>query len=186
MVDELNGAIRNYQLQWETLATKRRDRGFFENLRPTAIGWKTAEPGDFDKRFAALRAYSDQIHLGWVNERWIATFHLREPLLWGITIVKLMQLRPGSTDRIGLDHVDFLAPDGVSAAILKSSEADLNVTDEKNGEHCRWVSIWFAETEAKLRADTTLDICAAEMKETSEALLAALSKPASSQPVPGQ
>ncbi|HEX7963965.1 MAG TPA: hypothetical protein VF466_05255 [Candidatus Saccharimonadales bacterium] len=164
MIEELTAALNDYQVKWAAMSAERKDRSFFDNLKPTAVGWKTADPGDFDKRYAMLRAYSDQIHMGWVNERWLATFHLREPIAWGISLVKLMQLRPGSQDKIGLDHVDFLAPDGATAAIVKSIETDLNVTDEQNGPHCRWVSVWFAGTEAKLRSDTVLDVCIAELE----------------------
>jgi hypothetical protein len=62
-----------------------------------------------------------------------------------------------------------MAPEGLSAAVLKTSEPGLNVTDEENGEHCRWVSIWFNETEAKLRSDTVWDVCIAEMQDASKA-----------------
>lgn len=171
MIDELNAAINNYQLKWDTLLAGRRDANFFQGLMPTSVGWKTVDPADFDKRFVTLRALSDQIHLGWVNERWLATFHLREPLAWNITLVKLMQLRPGSSDKPGLDHLDFRCMDGLTAQILKLSEPDLNVTDEKNGDRCTWVSMWFDGTEAKLRSDTVLDVCAAEMDATNKQVL---------------
>ena|SRR2546421_9814010 len=171
MINELNAAISDYQLKWKTLAAARHDRNFFEGLKPTAVGWKTSDPADFDKRFAALRAQSDQIHLGWLNERWIATFHLRDQALaWGVTLVKLMQRRPGSTDRIGLDHLDFLAPAGLSAASLKIAEPGLNATDERNG-HCRWTSVWFDKTEAKLRSDTVLDICIIELQDSNKLVM---------------
>jgi hypothetical protein len=167
MINELNAAINDYQLKWRTLAGTRKDRGFFDGLRPTAVGWKAVDPADFDKRFAFLRALSDQIHLGWVNERWLATFHLREPQLpWGIETIKLMQRRPGSGDATGLDHLDFLVPEGTTAAIIKTSEPDLKVTEEKNGDHCKWLSLWFGNTEAKLRSDTVFDVCASELLDT--------------------
>jgi hypothetical protein len=168
IITELNTTLSDYQLKWKTLAAGRRDRAFFDNARPTSVGWKVADLGEFDKDFAVLRAFSDQIHLGWINERWVASFHLREKQLpWGIELVKLMQLRPGSSDRTGLDHVDFLTLDGLSAAILETSEPDLNITDEQNG-HCKWVSVWFGETEAKLRNETTLDVCIAELQDVNE------------------
>lgn len=165
MLQELNAAITDYDRKWEALVAERKDRAFFEKLRPTAVGWKATDLTDFDKRFAFLRTYSDQVHLGWVNERWVATFHLRNQKLTGdITLVKLMQLRPGSKDHTGLDHLDFFMPSGTSAAILKTSEPDLNITEEKNGTHCKWISVWFEQTEAKLRSDTVLDVCIAELE----------------------
>jgi hypothetical protein len=80
MLEELNAEINNYLFHWKQLAASRHNRGFFDTLLPTALGWKTADPAEFDKRFAVLRAHSTQVHLGWVNKRWIATFLLREPL----------------------------------------------------------------------------------------------------------
>jgi len=176
MLEELNVAISDYDRKWKALVVGRKDRAFFEKLRPTAVGWKAADLADFDKRFAFWRSYSDQVHLGWINERWLATFHLRDQKLnRGIVLVKLMQLRPGSNDHTGLDHLDFFAPSGTSAAIIKTSETDLNITEEKNGTHCKWISVWFEQTEAKLRSDTVLDVCIAEMEDTKKQLQGATS-----------
>src|SRR2546423_1650460 len=129
MVNELNAAISDYEMKWKTLVAARKDQAFFEGMRPTSVGWKTTDVADFDKRFAILRDLSDQIHMGWMNERWIATFHLRsQKLNWGIEVVKLMQRRPGSSDPVGLDNIDFLMLSGISADALKAREPDLNIT----------------------------------------------------------
>ena len=171
MHEDYNAEVNNYLFHWKQLVQARRDSAFFAGLKPIAIGWKAADPAEFDKRFVVLRAHSDQVHMGWVNKRWIATFSLREPLAAGITTIKLMQIRPGTQDRPGLDHLDFLAPEGLTAAILKTEEPNLDITDEENGEHCRWISIWFAGSEAKLRSDTVWDVCIAEMQEAKQASL---------------
>jgi hypothetical protein len=175
MLDELNAAIGAYEIKWHALVSERKEvtKAFFGALKPTAVAWKCQEPGDFDKRFASLRAFSDQVHLGWVNKRWLATFHLRDQkLAWGIEVIKLMQTRPGSPDRAGLDHLDFLTHDAEGLTQLKAHESVLKITEEQNGEHCRWTSIWFEGTEAKIRTDTVLDTCAAELLETNEHMLA--------------
>ncbi|HSX34019.1 MAG TPA: hypothetical protein VLF62_00035 [Candidatus Saccharimonadales bacterium] len=174
MHEELHAEINNYQFHWKDWIAHRTHRDFFEQLQPTGIGWKTADMAEFDKRFAVLRAHSDQVHLGWVNKRWIATFVLREPLAWNIRIVKLMQRRAGVNDPVGLDHLDFLVGEGLTADHLKTQDPELNVTDEENGEHCKWVSIWFKGSEAKLRSDTTLDVCITEMQHASKELRAAV------------
>lgn len=166
MLDELSMAIKSYQTKWEALVAARSDQRFFAAFQPTAVGWKTEDLADFDRRFAVLRELSDQIHLGWVNERWLATLHLKDTALPGdIRIVKLMQRRPGSTDATGLDHLDFLLSDDTDAKEVLMAEADLQWTEEKNGEHCKWLSIWFAGNEAKLRRDTVLDVCIDEMHD---------------------
>jgi hypothetical protein len=168
MIEELNRAADVYRQEWEAFVAARHDVTFFENLLPTAVAWKVADIEDFNSRFAALREYADQVHLGWVNDRWLATFHIHnESLVWGIQIVKLMQRRPNSTDATGLDHVDFLIPEDANAKNNLSQETGLRWTEESNGDWCKWLSIWFADTEAKLRSDTTFDVCAREMEVTS-------------------
>lgn len=174
MVDELNMAIAGYQEKWRQLLDGRTDKAFFEHLRPTSVGWKTKDQTDFDTRFDELRALTDQIHLGWVNERWIATIHLKEAtLVNGLTVIKLMQRRPGSTDATGLDHLDFyFDPGQFNAKEILKAEPDLQWNEEMNGEHCKWLSIWFAGTEAKIRSDTVIDVCVSEMDDIRRQLLA--------------
>src|SRR2546430_7355210 len=104
MIDELNKALDVFRGKWDELIEGRKNRAFFKRLKPTAVGWKTTDLAEFDQRFAALRGLSDQVHLGWMNDRWIAIFHLKEEeLAWGVSLVKLMQRRPNSTDKVGLD-----------------------------------------------------------------------------------
>lgn len=168
MIDELNAAIKNYQLKWDTLLASCHDGDVIKSMVPTAVAWKATDMDDFDRRFAALRDASSQMHMAWVNERWLATFFLRDKLAWNITVVKLMQMRPGSTDVPGLDHIDFRTSENVNAEIIKGCEPGLTATDEQNGEHCKWTSLWFEKTEAKIRSDTTWDVCIAEMKNAAK------------------
>lgn len=166
MVDELNEAIGDYRSKWQVLLDGRQDKVFFGDLRPTSVGWKVVDMADFEARFAELRDHCDQIHFGWINERWLATLHLKnDTLTWGIKVVKLMQRRPGSTDATGLDHVDLLLPKDVDAKAKLQEEQELRWNEEFNGDHCKWISIWFDGTEAKLRSDTVLQVCADEMLE---------------------
>lgn len=172
MIDELNKAFEDYQTKWNKLVSQRTDKPFFESLKPTAIAWKTEDLADFDRRFAELREHCDQIHLGWINERWLGTLHLRgSELIDGVKLIKLMQRRPGSTDATGLDHIDFYSPEVAQAETVLTGETALKWTSENNG-HCDWISIWFDDTEAKLRTATTIDVCIAELQEVNEKLLA--------------
>lgn len=173
MIDELQQAITMYHDKWHVLVSKRKNKAFFEHLIPTSVAWKTEDLDDFNTRFMQLREVSDQIHLGWVNERWLATFHLREVnLLEGLTVVKLMQRRNGSADAVGLDHLDFYFDPGVySAKEVLAVEPELDWNEETNGEHCKWLSIWFEDTEAKVRSDTVLDVCIDEMKDVRKQIL---------------
>ena len=171
MIDELNAAVETYYAQWRELVAARQDKTFFQALKLSSVGWKTEDIVDFNQRFAQLRDHCDQIHLAWVNERWLATLHLRDkPLAHGISLVKLMQRRPGSSDAVGLDHLDFLVPKDRDAKAALAGESGLKWSEEHNGKHSKWLSIWFASTEAKLRSDTVIDVCIAEFNEVNQAV----------------
>lgn len=173
MFDEYNAALETYEQKWQKLVADRQNQSFFEALKPTSIGWKVADLQEFNERFMALRDQSDQVHMGWINERWLATFHLKdESLASGITLVKLMQRRPGSTDAAGLDHLDYFIPTDDDAKAVLAAEPDIQWTEERNGEHCKWLSVWFDGAEAKLRRDTVLEVCADELMDCHAAITA--------------
>ena len=178
MPDEYNTALKTYMQKWQRLAAARSNKAFFEGLQPTAFGWKVSDTAEFDERAQVLRDMSEQAHLGWVNERWLATFYLNEPLENGVRLVKLMERRPGSTDAVGLDNVDFLLAENVDAKAVLAAEPDLQWTEEMNGDHCQWLSVWFDGTEAKLRRDTVLQVCVDEMLDCQGQLLSELAKDA--------
>jgi hypothetical protein len=167
MTDELNAVIAGYWSKWQQLVAGRKDKAFFEKLRPTAVCLKVEDLTELDRRVLELRDIAEHIHWGWINERWLVTLHLRDQQLTeGIEIVKLYQRRPGSSDPAGLDHLDFYASD-VDEDIL-ADEPGLKWTHETNGEHCSWISLWFAETEAKLRTETTMEVCAKELQQIND------------------
>jgi hypothetical protein len=174
MIDKLNQALEGYFKAWDELVQDRGNQAFFTGLTCTSLGWKTEDLEEFNVLAAELREKSEQVHFGWVNDRWIGTFYLRnDRLARGLKVVKLMQRRPGSSDAVGLDHVDFyFVPGSANAKEIMQAESGLEWTEEKNGEHCKWISIWFDGTEAKIRSDTVLNICAQEMKDCEAKLLA--------------
>lgn len=174
MLEEINAALETYQQSWQKLIDGRTNRSFFEGLKPTAVGWKVADRATYDKLSAELHDQSDHVIETWMNERWVAKFHLKDTTLRnGIQIIKLMQRRPGSDDAVRLDHVDFYSPDVEAAEPLLKQETDLNWTWENNDVAAgyEWISLWFEGTEAKLKSDTVLDIVQAELKELSQKII---------------
>ena len=164
MIDELRSKLAIYLNDWQIVVDERSNADFFNALRPTAVGWKCTDRDELMLYVTALRDLCDQIHFGWINERLVVSLHLKDEKLPGnVTIIKLMERRPGSEDPVGLDHVDFYTTAPVKANI--QLEEDLDWNEEKNGEHCKWISVWFEGGEAKLRTDTVLKVCAAEMLE---------------------
>jgi hypothetical protein len=165
MFDQLNQALEDYFGKWGRLVEGRKNKEFFERLKPTAVGWKTTDLAEFDRLFAEWRQACDQIHIGLINDRWIASMHIKDTKLHGdIEIIKLMQRRPDSTDAVGLDHVDFLDMEETNTKAVLAEEDGLKTSEEKNG-YCEWTSIWFDGTEAKLRLETVLDVGIAELRD---------------------
>jgi len=78
MIDELNNAISDYQVKWDTLVGKCNDKAFFNSLKPVAVGWKVADKLTFDQLSAELHDLSDKVVDVWMNGRWIAKFHLKD------------------------------------------------------------------------------------------------------------
>ncbi len=169
-MQDLNKAIDEYMAKWQALVDGRKNKEFFERLQPTAVGWKTTDLAEFDRLFNEWRAACDQIHVGLKNDRWIATMHLKDDKLHeDIEVIKLMQRRPDSTDPVGLDNIDFLDTEETNTwAIL--DEEGLKWSKEENGR-CKWTSIWFDGTEAKLRDETVLDVGIAELAEINNKIL---------------
>ena len=170
MIDEIRAAAQQYQQRWDACKKTLNDSVFFDSLVPNSVGWKVASTADFDVVVKELRTYCDRVVHVWLNERWIAKCVLREPLTGTIRIVKLMQVRPGSTDALGLDHVDFYTdktPEQVGEILAKE---DCKTSVEANQSHHKWTSIWFDGIEAKIKDYTVLDIEAEDLGEISAAM----------------
>lgn len=172
MFDEVNQAIDGYLQKWQTLVSARKNKEFFERLKPTAIGWKTTDLEEYDRLLHEWRGACDHIVEVWMNDRWIAKLHLKDSMLHGdIEIIKIMQRRPNSTDAVGLDHLDFYDSEETNTKVVLGEETDLKWTEEKNGFSV-WTSIWFENTEAKLRIGTVIDLCIKELELVNQKVLA--------------
>lgn len=174
MLDEINAALETYEQKWQKLIAVRHDRKFFAEMKPTTVGWKTEDREEYDHILAELHDQTDKIIETWMNGRWVAKLHLKDTQLAnGAEIMKVMQRRPGSTDAVGLDHVDFYSPEIAHAESHLGGEKDLKWSWESNDvtENYRWISIWFDGTEAKLKSDTVLDIVSKELTELSQQLI---------------
>ena len=167
MIDELDQAVETYHAKWHKLMSGRKDKTFFKQLKPVAVGWKVANRAEYDRIRAELHDHADRIIETWMNDRWIAKVHLKNALDCGITLVKIMERRPDSSDALGLDHLDFYSPVVKDAEGILQQEPNLKWSWENNDviEGYDWISIWFNGTEAKLKADTVLDIIVAELNE---------------------
>jgi hypothetical protein len=168
---EYNESIDTYNAMWNTFVTES-GASFLATVRPTAIGWKVTDIEEFTERYTELLGDCDQTYVERLNGRLIAKMHLAENALLhqGISIVKVMQRRPQSTDEIGLDHVDFYCPD-MEATEAALAQTSLHWTNESNGPNHPWISIWFEGTEAKLLGHTVLDVAARNLQDTNDSIV---------------
>lgn len=82
-----------------------------------------------------------------------------------------MQRRPGSDDRLGLDHIAFLEPNPKKFKISLAN-TDLKWEEQDNLHH-GWISVWFGYEkayEAKLFSHTALKVAIQELSETDQRL----------------
>ena len=170
MIDTINQALAEYFANWKTLANEQND---FNAFLPTAAGWKVADESEYQEAYKALRPLCDRIIETWMNGRWIAKMHLKDSSVeGGVTIIKVMQRRPDSDDALGLDHVDFMTNDVKAVETYLQSQHDVRWSWESNDviEGYDWISIWFCDTEAKIKPDTVVDIIIKELEEVNESI----------------
>lgn len=152
MVDELQKALDIYLVAWRNFTKQRKDAEFFASLHPISVGWKVADQAAYTEHFAELQTISKRVTGSWLDERWLGGFYTKDELLpEGIRHIKLMQRRPAKpNDSLGLDHVDFLLPEGIDIEQLLRNDPEISWEREK-GDLCEWISVRFGNNEAKLR-----------------------------------
>jgi hypothetical protein len=172
MIEELNRAIRDYRKKWDVLLAERADVGFFAGLKPISVGWKVADVAASDELYKSLRDLCDQSHAIYKNDRWLTTLHLKDSELdWGISVINIMQRRPGSEDALGLDNINFFCPVYGQIDDILADEPSLKWTHESCGPYSQWVSLWFGDTEAKLRPRSVMDVSLDEFKEMRDSVM---------------
>lgn len=167
MDTEIIAAYSEYLEKWQRMVTARHNKTFFEQLKPVALGWKVADKESYIALYTEHHDSCERIVETWMNGRWIAKLYLKQDsAVNGVRIVKLMERRPGSDDALGLDHVDFYSRSQDIRQVLEQ-EPDLEWTLESNDviDKYEWLSVWFENTEAKIKSDTVLDIIIKELEE---------------------
>jgi hypothetical protein len=169
-MDKIERALKMYLNDWDDWCSQ--EKGFaFNKLQPMHIGWKVPDELALGREIAFLLPYTKQGHIGTVDNRKIVLFVSKAPME-GIPILQIMQLRPGSTDSLGLDHVAFYCNE---MSVLEDALKKTNHRWEhqSNPGHS-WISLWFGDKqrEAKFFDHTSLDLGAYELSETSEAIKA--------------
>lgn len=166
VMEEIQNALRTYFKEWQNwLKTA---KGFnFAALKPMHAGWKVPDEPALAQKFTELLPALHSGHLGTVDSRKIALLVPSEPVE-GVPVLQVMQLRPGSKDSLGLDHVAFYCDnvDGLKAALQNNPE---KWKEQSNSPDHMWISMWWGpnKREVKFFDHTSLDLAARDLSETS-------------------
>jgi hypothetical protein len=179
--EALSQSLEKYFAKWDEYVGRMGMYAVAEKMRPVAIGWKAGSRADYRRIMSVLDNYATQIHSVTVGTRKLATVVLDEPLVRGISVIKVIERRSGSRDVVGLDHIDFYLPmvEGI-AELLERGEA--NWRRQGNDTYKR-LSVRFGPEsmyEAKIIDHTVLNIAADELNYASQKILnpsARLKKP---------
>jgi len=151
----LEESLRKYDAAWQRLNLK-------IDAKPTTISWKVASTADLFKNLEGISDNTEQVHIGTVNNRFIASVALLKPV-HGMYIIKILERRPGSSDPLGLDSIDYLVDDiNETYKLIK----DLG-TDKEDNEVHEWLSLRFGENkefEAKITDHLVLAVAIKELK----------------------
>lgn len=172
-MQEIIKGTHGYDAKWQMLIGGRHNSSFFAKLKPVAIGWKVADRREYDAIIRELHDEADKIIETWMNGRWVAKVHLKDTNLpGGVEIIKILERRPGVSDALGFDHMDYFIPEQVDLEKILNEEG-LTWSMESNDVIAGydWVSLWFDGTEAKLKFDTVLDIIQKELSELNERII---------------
>ena len=169
-MQEIEAALTKYMGEWQAWATTATDFAFGK-LKPMHLGWKFADEAALSAKLAELMPHIAQGHIGTVDNRKIVLAVPATPV-GGVPILQLMQLRPGSSDPLGLDHVAFYCADMASLQTALQ-KAGVKWEHQSNPGH-QWISMWFGPNnrEAKFFDHTSLELGARELSETSEKIKA--------------
>jgi hypothetical protein len=138
---------------------------------PSTIAWKVTDIDEFNDTLSGFLKSElvIQCHIGFVDKRYIASVVFKQPIYRNVSILKLMQRRPGSTDPVGLDHADFPVNNLSSLENELKAKKVVKWSHESNEVH-GWISVWFDGTEAKFVDHIVLDVGVKELQNITKRL----------------
>lgn len=169
----LQEQLEVYDAEWQELIERLALQALSSEIKASSVGWKVDGVEAFGNILGQLLMEFPQVHVGPVNDvRLIGSIILPSYIYREARVLKLMQRRPGSTDPLGLDHVDFTVRDlAATQTILTAS--GVQVTPEQNDSHS-WLSVRFGNEnrqEAKFVDHNVIEVCIQELKETRDKLV---------------
>ena len=169
-------ALAAHEAAWQKLLAAHQLQELGKQAVATTLSWKVADKAALFANLEDNAAAIEQVHIGTVNDRYIASAALKEPFA-GLPILKLLERRQGSDDPLGLDSVDYLVPD-LDQTFATCQTAGLNIVRENNDMH-DWLSLRFGDQdqfEAKITDHLVLDVGIKELGLASKQIQQQLSR----------
>ncbi|MDB5169094.1 MAG: hypothetical protein JWO41_450 [Candidatus Saccharibacteria bacterium] len=173
----LIGALQRYKIAWRNLVQEYHLEDFEEFAIPTTISWKVADKDHLYEALYNIRKETEQVHIGTVNDRFIASVVLKQPFEDDLWIIKVLERRVASKDALGLDSIDYLVPD-LEQTYQGLKAAGLPVVKEHNDVHA-WLSLRFGNNdqfEAKFTDHLVIAVAQKELKLDEDKILKILGK----------
>jgi len=159
--------LDSYNQAWRRLV---KDKGL-NSFKATTLSVKVANKSELYKVLLDNEAGIEQVHIGTVNARYIASAVLKQPYR-DLNILKILERRSDSTDPLGLDSLDYLVAD-INQTFKKLKAAGLPIVKEYNDVHV-WLSLRFGdydEFEAKFTDHLVLGVAIKELQMSIEKIL---------------
>lgn len=170
-VEPVVKALKEYDKAWKAFLVVYHAEPIGTMARPTTLSWKVADKAELFTCLEDNAAHIEQVHIGTVNDRYIASAALKQPFE-GLPILKILERRPGSTDPLGLDSIDYLIKDKEKVFTLLE-QAGAAIERQHNDVH-DWLSLRFGDRkqyEAKFTDHLVLEVAIKELNISVENLL---------------
>ncbi|HSX36915.1 MAG TPA: hypothetical protein VLG13_02245 [Patescibacteria group bacterium] len=162
----LQTSLGEYEAAWKAFLVDNRLEQLEQIAVPTTLSLKVANKAELFRYLEDNAGNIEQVHIGTVNDRYIASAALKEPID-NLPILKILQRRPGSSDSLGLDSIDYLVKSTEEVFRLLQG-AGATIEKQHNEVHA-WLSLRFGskkQYEAKFTDHVVLEVAIKELRMT--------------------
>lgn len=163
-------ALHEYEAAWKAFLVVHHLEPLSQLAKPTTLSWKVADKIELYRNLAENAGQIEQVHIGTVNGRYIASCALHETFE-GLPILKILERRPGSDDPLGLDSLDYLVKD--EEEVFQLVKAAGGAIEKQSNEVHAWLSLRFGDKkqyEAKFTDHLVLEVGMKELQMSVDAL----------------
>jgi hypothetical protein len=90
----LEATLNDYKSAWNDFLIAHQLTPLQGVAIPTTVSWKVADKAELFANLQASAAYTEQVHIGTVNDRYISSSVLNEPLHGNLWLLKILERRP--------------------------------------------------------------------------------------------